>query len=166
MIGTCDISYCTFLFTLVSLLLSRYTITLHDLTQRTKTGFKEVDVIVDERLCCKADGELLGAKPSPAGELWLPYIEKAVAALCGGWDKITGGECTHAWKMLTGCQECYTFRNDDETGFRVYGALNPNTAKWEDLGNSPRDGFHGQWPMAWKDVVSIVVWLTVVSTVV
>ena len=33
-----------------------------------------------------------------------PDLEKAVAAHCGGWDKIDGGQCTHAWALLTGCQ--------------------------------------------------------------
>ena len=128
--------------------------TLFDLTQRTATGFKEVDIEIDERLCRKPDGSLLGAAPSPTGELWVVYLEKAVAVLCGGWDKIKGGQCTHAWKMLTGCRECYTFSNSDGLGFRAFGARNPNTDEWEQLGNSPREGFQGEWPMAWKGVVS------------
>ena len=128
--------------------------TLHDLTQRTATGFKEVDIVIDERLCTKPDGGLLGAAPSPTGELWVVYLEKAVAALCGGWDQISGGQCTHAWKMLTGCHECYTFKNPDGNGFRAFGAQNPNTDEWEQLGNSPQEGFQGEWPMAWKGVVS------------
>ena len=69
-----------------------YTVTLWDL--RT---WKEVDVVIDERLCANPDGKkmLLGAKPSKDGQLWVPYLEKAIAALCGGYDKIEGGQCTH-----------------------------------------------------------------------
>lgn len=53
-----------------------YTVTLWDLTK-----WKEVDVVIDERLCLKADGTgLLGAKPSADdNELWVPYLEKALA---------------------------------------------------------------------------------------
>eukprot|EP00980_Cylindrotheca_fusiformis_P021194 scaffold8150_cov118-Cylindrotheca_fusiformis.AAC.3 len=71
------------------------TITLWDL----KT-WKEVDVVIDERLCSdpfsKKEGlQLLGTRPSMDGELWVPYLEKALVAHCGGWDKIESGQCTH-----------------------------------------------------------------------
>ena len=86
-----------------------YTITLYDL--RT---WKAVDVVVDERLAARADGEgLLGCSPSDDGELWPCYLEKAVAAHCGGWDNINGGNCTHAWSLLTGCKDQYTITRED-----------------------------------------------------
>ena len=53
---------------------------------------------------------LLGCEVSKDGELWACYLEKALAAHCGGWDKINGGQCTHAWALLTGCREQYTIR--------------------------------------------------------
>ena len=63
---------------------------------------------MNERLATKplATGStgLLGCEPSQDGELWACYLEKAVAAHCGGWDKIDGGQCTHAWALLTGCK--------------------------------------------------------------
>ena len=64
-----------------------YTVTLWDL----KT-WKEVDIQVDERLCANPNspGQLLSNKPSEDGELWVCYLEKALAAHCGGWDKIVG----------------------------------------------------------------------------
>ena len=70
---------------------NKYTITLWDLAT-----WKEVDIVVDERLCATPDGKghLLGAKPSEDGELWVCYLEKALAAHCGGFDKITGGQCS------------------------------------------------------------------------
>lgn len=123
-----------------------YTISLWDLP----TG-RRVDVSIDERLCHQADNKaLFGARASPDGELWACYLEKAVAIHCGGWGKIDGGQCTHAWRLLTGCKEQYTFR-DDGDGFGCYGSFNPNTQKWEELGNSPSDGFQGLWPMAWPE---------------
>lgn len=66
---------------------NRYTVTLWDL----KT-WKEVDVVVDERLPVRADGSgfLLGARPSQDGKFWVPYLEKAIAAHCGGYDKLNG----------------------------------------------------------------------------
>ena len=57
-----------------------YTITLWDLAT-----WSEVDVVVDERLAAKATGDgLLGCEPSVDGELWVCYLEKAVAIHCGG----------------------------------------------------------------------------------
>lgn len=69
-----------------------YTITLWDLTT-----WKEVDIVIDERLCAHPDGEqqLLASKVSEDGELWAAYLEKAIAAHAGGWDKLVGGQCTH-----------------------------------------------------------------------
>lgn len=121
-----------------------YTVTLWDLATWT-----EVDVTIDERLARKPDGTgLLGCEPSKDGELWGCYLEKAVAAHCGGFDKIDGGQCTHAWALLTGCKEQYTIRRSGEK-FSCYGAYNPNEQRWETLANSPHDGFRGLWPMAW-----------------
>lgn len=79
---------------------NRYTVTLWDL----KT-WKEVDIIIDERLGANPDGKqmLLGAKPSEDGELWAPYLEKAVAVHCGGFDKVVGGQCTHGTKNEFAC---------------------------------------------------------------
>ena len=112
--------------------------------------------MVDERLAAKADGSgLLGCSPSTNGELWPCYLEKAVAVHCGGWDKIDGGQCTHAWAMLTGCKEQYTIQSDaadGSSGYKCYGAFNPNENKWETLANSPHEGFRGNWPMAWPEV--------------
>ena len=66
---------------------NQYTITLWDL----KT-WKEVDVVVDERLPVRSDGSgfLLGAKSSRDGKFWVPYLEKAMAMHAGGYDKICG----------------------------------------------------------------------------
>jgi hypothetical protein len=65
---------------------NQYTVTLWDL----KT-WKEVDVVVDERLPVRSDSMfLLGSKPSKDGKFWVPYLEKAIAAHCGGWDKLEG----------------------------------------------------------------------------
>ncbi|CAE8586537.1 unnamed protein product [Polarella glacialis] len=127
-----------------------YTVSLYDVA-----SWVEVDVLVDERLCGKSDSSgLLGCHPSVDGELWVCYLEKAVAAHCGGWDKLQGGTCVHAWRILTGCKEQYSFHKDDAgTGkFRCSGTLNPNTEKWETLANSPHDGFRGLWPMPWPEV--------------
>lgn len=107
-----------------------YTITLWDLST-----WKEVDIQVDERLCAATPGsgqlQLLASKPSEDGELWVCYLEKALAAHCGGWDKITGGTCTHAWSLLTGCKEQYAIRINPNTGlYACYAKFNPSTQKW------------------------------------
>lgn len=126
---------------------NQYTIELYDLTT-----FRPVDVVIDERLIWDdQSGDLLSCKPGKAGDLWPALIEKALAAHCGGWDKIDGGQCTHAWRLLTGCKEVYTLRKEGNE-FKCYGAYNPNEEKWEKLANSPHDGFQGLWPMKWPDV--------------
>ena len=127
---------------------NKYTITLWDLAT-----WKEVDVVVDERLASKATGDgLLGCAPSIDGELWVCYLEKAVAIHCGGWDEIDGGQCTHAWSILTGCKEQYTIRRGPSGKFGCKGKFNPNDEVWEQLENSPQKGFRGLWPSAWPKV--------------
>merc|ERR1712083_1084969 len=74
-----------------------------------------------------------------------------MGAHCGGWDNIDGGQCTHAWRILTGCKEVYTIR-DDGGGFMCFGAYNPNEDRYEQLANSPHEGFQGLWPMKWPKV--------------
>lgn len=123
-----------------------YTVTLYDVTT-----WQPVDITVDERLCTKADGRLLGCAPTITGELWPCYLEKAVAIHCGGWDEIDGGQCTHAWRMLTGCIHQYTFKASDK-GWGCFGAFNPNKNQWEKIENSPHKGFKGLWPMKWPEV--------------
>jgi hypothetical protein len=127
-----------------------YTITLWDLST-----WKEVDIVVDERLPVMADGsgQLLGAKPSEDGELWVCYLEKALAAHCGGWDKITGGQCTHAWALMTGCKHQYTIRINPKTGkFACFSKYNPYEKKWAKHANSPHDGDASMWRVAWPEV--------------
>jgi hypothetical protein len=103
-----------------------YTIPLWDLPT-----WKEVDIVVDERLCAMADGsrKLLGAKPSEDGELWVCYLEKALAAHCGGWDKIDGGQCTHAWALLTGCKDQFLIRKTKKGKFTYHAKYDPKTKK-------------------------------------
>ncbi len=53
-----------------------YIVTLWDLPT-----WKEVDIVIDERLASLPDGsgKLLAARPSEDGELWVCYLEKALA---------------------------------------------------------------------------------------
>ena len=81
---------------------NKYIVTYWDLTTWT-----EVDIEIDERLAAAPNGGLLAAKPSADGELWACYLEKAFAIHAGGWDKIVGGQCAHAWAVMTGCKYQY-----------------------------------------------------------
>ena len=128
---------------------NEYHVTLYDL----KT-WEPVDVVIDERLAANATnpGKLLGATPSDDGELWVCYLEKAFAVHCGGWDEINGGQCTHAWSILTGCKETYEIRADDDGTYKCLGKYNPNEDKWETMANSIKKSFPGLWPMKWPDV--------------
>jgi len=127
-----------------------YTVTLWDL----KT-WKEVDIVIDERLPAhyNGSGQLLAGKPSEDGELWACYLEKALAIHCGGWDKIEGGQCTHAWSLLTGCREQYQMKRNPETGnWRCFAKQNPKTKVWAEHANSPKDQAKTTWRVHWPEV--------------
>jgi hypothetical protein len=129
---------------------NQYIVTLWDLTT-----WKEVDITIDERLPVMADGSgrLLASKPSEDGEFWVCYLEKALAAHCGGWDKITGGQCTHAWALMTGCKEQYTISKNPKNGkFKCTSKYNPNEKKWSKHGNSPHDADQSMWQVEWPKV--------------
>ena len=107
-------------------------------------------------LCPRRDSNPgLAASVRPTS-VWLPAaadLEKAVAAHCGGWDKIDGGQCTHAWSLLTGCKAQYTIRRDRKSKkYSCYGKFNPNKKEWEPHGNSPHDGSNSIWEMEWPEV--------------
>ncbi|CAB9519397.1 Calpain-type cysteine protease DEK1 [Seminavis robusta] len=127
---------------------NKYTITLFDLET-----WEEVDYVIDESLSQskKYPGHLLGAQPSVDGELWVPYLEKAFAIHCGGWDEITGGACTHAWAIMTGCKRQYSFMRDPKTdNFRCYGKYNHATKECKKQFNSPQKAkIVGNWPVSW-----------------
>jgi len=122
-----------------------YTVTLFDLPSG-----EEVDIVVDERLCSKPDGKsLLGNTASVEGELWVCYLEKALAAHCGGWDEIDGGQPVHAWRLMTGCKDQYTFSDPDGDGFVCLGF--PDNA---DIQNSPHKGCQSMHYVPWPEVGS------------
>jgi len=127
-----------------------YTVTLWDLAT-----WKEVDILIDERLPAHYDGSgnLLAGKPSEDGELWACYLEKALAIHCGGWDKIVGGQCTHAWALLTGCKEQYSMSRNPATGkWRCFAKYNPKTNEWGKHANSPHDMPKTTWRVGWPEV--------------
>ena len=128
-----------------------YTVTLWDL----KT-WKEVDIVVDEHLPARVDGSgrLFGALPSSDGELWVPYLEKAIVAHCGGWDEIDGGQCTHGWALLTGCKEQYIIQRSmaDPDLFCCTARFDTQRNEWADHDNSPSGGYQGIWEVPWPKV--------------
>mmetsp|Transcript_7251 Transcript_7251/g.17726 ORF Transcript_7251/g.17726 Transcript_7251/m.17726 type:complete len:745 (+) Transcript_7251:177-2411(+) len=127
-----------------------YTVTLWDLAT-----FREVDIVIDERLPAHYNGSgmVLAGKPSDDGELWACYLEKALAVHCGGWDKLVGGQCTHAWALLTGCREQYTMRRNPATGkWRCFAKCNPKTKVWLELANSPHDCAKTTYRVDWPEV--------------
>ena len=129
-----------------------YTITLWDIEH-----WKEVDIVIDERLAASHDvgsRQILAAKPSTDGELWCCYLEKAFAVHCGGWDKIVGGNCNHAWSILTGCKHQYhiTRKYSDEGKFQCLGKYNPHERHWEPQYNHFHDTEKISWEMEWPEV--------------
>lgn len=129
-----------------------YTITLWDLETWT-----ERDLVIDERLAASPDEhtprQLLGAKPSHDGELWTCYLEKALAIHCGGWDRIVGGNCNHAWALLTGCKYQYHItKKYSTTGkYQCLGKFNPHKKEWEPQYNCFHDNEQVHWEMEWPE---------------
>ena len=126
---------------------NQYIITLTDLTT-----WKEVDIIIDERLAVAPDGRLLASKPSEDGELWVCYLEKAISIHCGGWDNITGGQSTHAWAIMTGCKEQYTIKKRSNGKYTCHARFHPKTNEWAPHHNSPKEGNVGVYQVAWPEV--------------
>mmetsp|Transcript_15013 Transcript_15013/g.32700 ORF Transcript_15013/g.32700 Transcript_15013/m.32700 type:complete len:522 (+) Transcript_15013:158-1723(+) len=129
-----------------------YSIMLWDLETWT-----EREIVVDERLAASGDIDsklLLGAKPSVDGELWTCYLEKALAIHCGGWDRIVGGNCNHAWALLTGCKEQYHITNKYSTSkkFQCLGKFNPHKQEWEKRFNCFHDNEQVHWEQEWPEV--------------
>lgn len=128
-----------------------YTITLWDL----KT-WKEVDIVIDERLCSRPNDNhptdrFFGAKPSADGELWVAYLEKALVIHCGGWDTVDGGgQCTHAWSLLTGVKEQYIMQRQNQK-WVCYAKYDPATKQWAEHDNDPSKGHQGLWRVPWPE---------------
>jgi len=92
-------------------------------------------------------------------------LEKAVAAHCGGWEYLHGGNITHAWRLLLGTPEVYTIKLQRKgTGLKAkaFGTFNPNRKSWEQMANAPhnprnqdsareRETFQGLWPIKWPE---------------
>ena len=126
---------------------SLYTISLWDLST-----WKEVDIVIDERLCANPDPKktLLASKPSKDGELWVPYLEKAIAIHCGGWDNLKGGYCTHAWSLLTGIKDQYIISMDASSRKWVCnGNFDRKKNEWRKQANDPGQSQHRLFKMPW-----------------
>ena len=129
---------------------NQYIVTLWDLPT-----WKEVDIVIDERLPVMANGSrrLLASKPSEDGELWVCYLEKALAIHCGGWDKITGGQCTHGWSLMTGCKHQYMIKKNAKSGkYGCFAKYNPMEKDWSRHANCPHEGDNRMWPVSWPEV--------------
>jgi Calpain family cysteine protease len=83
------------------------------------------------------------------------YLEKAIACHCGGWDAITGGQCTHAWSIMTGCREQYTIMKNPKTGrYSCHARYNPHKRQWMPVENDVHkcDNVTGVWPLPFPKV--------------
>jgi len=121
-----------------------YIVTLKDVET-----WEDVDIAVDERLCTTSNGDqLFGCSPSVDGELGACYLEKAAAAHCGGWDKIDGGICAAAWRMLLGVRDQYLFERDDEGMWEALRDFDPEKQRWAEFSNSGdiSDWWRSVWP--------------------
>lgn len=128
-----------------------YIVTLWDLPTWT-----EVDIVIDERLAANpkttfSTSTVLSSKPSDDGELWVCYLEKALSVHCGGWDAITGGQCTHAWAIMTGCKEQYIFLPSTRKNgkWSCHARYNPHKQEWLRHENDIHkcDNETGVWPV-------------------
>lgn len=94
---------------------NEYVVTLHDLET-----WQPVDITIDERLTVSPTdpSRPFGANVTEDGELWVAYLEKAIAIHAKGYNNINGGWCLLAWSWFTGCKETYLIgrehNNNDE----------------------------------------------------
>ena len=63
-------------------------------------------------------------------------------------------DAADAWRLLLGTQEVYTIQKNDNGKFIAYGNWNDEENRWEELMNSPHDGFQGLHPNLWPEVGS------------
>jgi hypothetical protein len=64
-----------------------------------------------------------------------------------------GGQCTHAWALMTGCKHQYTISKNPKTGkFVCTAKFNPYEKKWGKHGNSPHDSDPSMWHVEWPEV--------------
>lgn len=111
----------------------RYTVKLFCLKSKEWKTFR-----IDDRLPTK-DGGTVFAGLSAEGELWPVLLEKAFAALWGGYPKLRGGWGPTGWAVLTGCENAYSMRKRDGGN-----AWRRRKMKWDDNG-SPAYWF-APWP--------------------
>jgi len=98
-------------------------------------------------------GHLLGARPSIDGELWVSYLEKALAIHCGGWDEIDGGPTTHALALMTGCKRQFIFMRNEETHkYQCFGKYNEKTKECTKQYNSPQTASEMNFRVPWPRV--------------
>lgn len=80
--------------------------------------------------------------------------------LCGALSKCflflsypSGGQCTHAWALMTGCKYQYTMSKNPKTGkFICTAKYNPHEKKWAKHSNSPHDSDPSMWRVEWPKV--------------
>jgi hypothetical protein len=66
-------------------------------------GYESVYIYIDNTFLCDDKGTLHGAKKGDEGELWVMILEKAMAKLLGGYDRIdNGGNMAYILPLLTG----------------------------------------------------------------
>jgi hypothetical protein len=71
----------------------------------------------------------------------------------GGWDKLTGGQCSHAWSIMVGCREQYTIRKNPRTGkYGCFAKYNPHEGRWSKHYNSPHDNMSDMWQVPWPKI--------------
>jgi hypothetical protein len=64
-----------------------------------------------------------------------------------------GGQCTHAWALMTGCKHQYTISRNPKTGkFICTAKYNPYEKKWAKHGNSPHDSDPSMWRVEWPEI--------------
>ena len=96
-------------------------------------------VVIDDRLPCGVDGQLLYARSLEPHELWVALLEKAFAKFVGGYPNLAGGFSIWALQALTG-DDAYTLSRDSAKDaarpwYRVDmkhapTAENPRAVKW------------------------------------
>jgi hypothetical protein len=73
-----------------------------------------VTVRVDDRLPCNGGGGIKYVQASPDGEIWPCILEKAMAAINGGYEHLNGYWAVYGLAQMTGCLSTKTYFHEKD----------------------------------------------------
>ncbi|MEY3443773.1 MAG: hypothetical protein RLZZ519_2054, partial [Bacteroidota bacterium] len=93
----------------------KYSVTLFEPQENyTRKSTEKVEIIVDAVVKEGIDGEPLYAKRGDDKEIWVLILEKAIAKLLGGYDKLNFGDSSVTFQVILGTESSHNFIDPKE----------------------------------------------------